>query len=364
MQRFVDQPTKQAIAKIVDTLTLADGSAAVQKMLSSEDGERITFKDESGALRSPDDVLKDILPSSTHEAIETHLYPVVKARLLIFAIEKLFKVKLSRQGLEELIKKVHSLIEKAKDMKEKIEKLIEDLKKEAQEAAGLLSSTRLFDEIAENPVEFLESKLKDVLQDTTAMNLFIKHTLPALAVNYLRKEDENGQLDNQLIEEIRSELINIGTRDGTTMTTLRMMAKNIKKAREEYKKVIEKEGVVEAAKKFFKTALPTKAEKILKILAVQKEIKAMRSDLKDLAKVAAKDAKQERKQVKADLQKEGHSMTAQMKNKGGKVIGEARKSVKKAAEARKSTTSGGISATSVEVHETYDADSETANAQA
>ena len=43
--------------------------------------------------------------------------------------------------------------------------------------------------------------------------------------------------------------------DGTTMATLRMMAKNIKKAREEHKKVTEKEGVVEAAKEFFKTVL-------------------------------------------------------------------------------------------------------------
>lgn len=339
MQRFVDQPTKQAIAKVIDTLAFEEGKKAVEKLLGTEDGIKIKFKDEDGAPKLPDAILKDILPPSTHAAIEKQLYPVVKARLLILAIEKLFEVKLSREGHEELIRKVHLLIEKAVDegMKEKIEKLIKDVPvmEDAKDVADP------FNRILENPVVSLESKLKDVLQDTKAMNLFIKHVLPALTVKCLSKADKHQQLDKQLIEAIRSELINIGTRDGKTMATLRTMAKNFKEALKGFDEAIEHdEGALKGAKEFFKKALPSKAEKILKILAVQKEIKAMKSDLKELAKEAAKDAKQERKQVKAALRKENPSITAELKNASGKVIGEARKSMN-----RKSTTSDDATAT-------------------
>lgn len=280
-----------------------------------------------GIPKTPDELLKEILPEKQHAIIEKELLPIAKARLLIFAIEKLFGVKISLKGLEDLITQVSSLFAKALEMAEKITKLVTDLMDKAKEAEKWL------DRIMEDPVAFLDEQFKAVFPPKT-VNTLIKHTLPAVVVSCLSKPaaavaaaaaDGNsaavndgiadfGKIDKLLIEGIRTELavLDVGT--------LRVMAGNLKAARDEFNQAAD---TLEGAKKFFLKALPNKCDKIIKVIATKKDAKMSKKEVSsEDKKAAAKEQAKAKKEVRAELNKERKSVAIE------RAKGMARKSVK------------------------------------
>ena len=332
-QVYSDKPTKKAITKIIQSLSFDNVKSAVEFVTDPEKGFTFVEKDENqkDTLKSPDVILKEILPMEAHESVD-ELVPIVKARLLIFALEKLFGIKISQKGLDDLITEISSLIAKTKETVHKIQELVGKIQELMEDAEKLVEM------ISENPVKFIDEQLKGVLP-TKTINTFIKHTLPALVTSVLSKkasqdpaaasQDPANRIDKQLIEGIRTELalLDVGT--------LRAMAAKYHYARKEYNDAKDK---LEGAKEFFKTVLPNKCDKILKVLVLKNEVKLLKKEVKkEHKKDFAQARKEEKKEVKKDLKKE----------RPPSVVTIARKSVTRGGGS--SSTSSNLSTTTIAI---------------